>query len=64
VCLSAAGGGFSLAANTTVTLDLVFDRFDSSCALPFEVTNMAVNVEGTIEVASRQEFAVRYQFTP
>ena len=63
-CLSAAGEGFPLAANATLTLDLVFDRFNSSCGLPFDVTNMAVNIEGTGEVESRQEFEIRYRFTP
>ena len=63
-CLSAAGGPFSLAANSTVTLELVFDQFNAGCALPFDATDMGVNVEGTIEVASRQEFSIRYRFTP
>jgi hypothetical protein len=62
-CLSAVGDGFALAANAIVTVDLVFDQFNASCALPFDVTNMAVTIEGTVEVASRQEFAIRYRFT-
>lgn len=63
-CLSAAGAGFALAANATVTVDMVFDQFNASCALPFDVTNMAMNIEGTVEVASRQEFEIRYRFSP
>jgi hypothetical protein len=63
-CLSAAGPGFTLGANATLTVDLVFDQFDSSCGLPFDVTDMAMNIEGTVEVASRQEFEIRYRFTP
>jgi hypothetical protein len=63
-CLSAVGEGFALAANAIATLDVVFDQFNASCALPFDVTNMAVTVEGTVEVASRQEFEIRYRLTP
>jgi hypothetical protein len=63
-CLSAVGTGFALAANATVLVDLVFDQFNASCALPFDAMNMAVTVEGTVEVASRQEFEIRYRFTP
>jgi hypothetical protein len=63
-CLSAAGGAFQLAANAIVTIDLVFDQVNAACALPFESLDMAVHVEGTVEVASRQEFGVRYRFTP
>jgi hypothetical protein len=63
-CLSAAGDGFTLAANSTTTLDLQFDQFDAGCALPFEVLNLAVVLEGPVQTASRQEFGVRYRFTP
>jgi hypothetical protein len=63
-CLSASGDGFSLAANSTVTIDLVLDQVNPACALPFDGSDLAVNVEGTVEVASRQEFGIRYRFTP
>jgi hypothetical protein len=63
-CLSAVGEAFSLAANSIVMLDLSFDQFNPACALPFDATDMAVTIEGTIEVASRQEFAIRYRFAP
>jgi hypothetical protein len=61
-CLSASGDGFTLAANAVVPLDLVFDQFNAGCVLPFDATDMAVNLEGTTEVASRQEFGIRYRF--
>jgi hypothetical protein len=32
--------------------------------LPFDALDMAVTVEGTIDVASRQEFGIRYRFAP
>ena len=31
-------------------------------ATPFEIATMAVVVEGTIEVASRQEWSIHYSF--
>jgi len=61
-CLTARGDGFLLGTNATVVIDLVFDVVDPGCGLPFESLDMAVTVEGTVEVASRQEFAVRYRF--
>lgn len=63
-CLSARGGGFQLAANTTFPVDLVFDEVNPACGLPFESLDMGVSVEGTVEVASRQEFGIRYRFAP
>ncbi len=61
-CLSARGSGFALAANAVTTIELVFDGFDPACAVPFEATDLAVTLEGTTEVASRQEFGIRYRF--
>jgi hypothetical protein len=63
-CLQARGAGFPLGANAVVTIDLTFDQVDTGCALPFDATDMGVNVEGTTEVESRQEFAIRYRFAP
>jgi hypothetical protein len=62
-CLSAAGAGFPLAANSSPVIDLVFDRSDARCALPFDSLDLAVTVEGPTEVESRQEFGIRYRFT-
>jgi hypothetical protein len=63
-CLSASGDGFALAAGAVATIDVVFDQANGVCPLPFDATNMAVNLEGTVEVASRQEYAIRYRFVP
>jgi len=35
-----------------------------ACVLPFESLDLGVNVGGTVEVASRQEFGIRYRFSP
>lgn len=61
-CLSAVGGAFSLAANTTLLLDLVFDDVNPACALPFESTDLGINVEGSADASGRQEFGIRYRF--
>ena len=62
-CLIARGGPFALQAGQQRRLDVVFDESDA-CGTPVDIATMAVVVEGTIEVASRQEWAVRYLFTP
>ena len=63
-CLSAVGAGFSLAANATPIIDVVFDQVNPLCVLPFESLDLGVNVEGTVEVSSRQEFGIRHRFAP
>ena len=62
-CLSAAGAGFSLAANATPIIEVVFDQVNPGCVLPFESLDLGVNVEGTVEVSSRQAFGIRYRFS-
>jgi hypothetical protein len=44
---------------------VVFDTRDpQACPVPFEIGTMKVVVEGPVEVASVQEWAVRYQIRP
>jgi hypothetical protein len=62
-CLSGETGGFPLRAGEAQTIEVAFDRSDA-CATPFEAAHLAVVVEGTVEVASRQEWSVRYSFQP
>ena len=45
------------------TVDVVFDRSDR-CATPVTIRNMAAVVEGTVDVASRQEWALGYTLLP
>jgi hypothetical protein len=65
-CLSGLVDGFPLVAGESRTVDLVFDVADSSdrCRTPLEITDLAFVAEGTVEVASRQEWALRYRLTP
>ena len=63
-CLSASSLPFALPPNATVQITLVFDQTNPSCGLPFEASDMGVNVEGPVQVASRQEFRIAYRFMP
>lgn len=62
-CLLASTGPRALRAGGATSVEVVFDDSDA-CATPFEIATMAAVVEGTIEVASRQEWSVRYSFAP
>jgi hypothetical protein len=44
-------------------MEVLLDEADV-CPTPVTIENMAVNVEGTVEIASRQEWGLRYTFTP
>jgi hypothetical protein len=65
-CLQGRTAGFGLQAGVPQTVEVVFDQVDPSdrCRTPLDITDLAFNVEGTIEVASRQEWALRYQMAP
>jgi len=65
-CLQGRSGPSALQAGEPQTVEIVFDRPDEGgrCRTPLELTDLAFNVEGTIEVASRQEWAFRYRLVP
>ena len=60
-CLSALTGPFELQQGQSRSVELVFDRADN-CGVPVTISTMAVVVEGTVEVASRQEWTIGYLF--
>jgi hypothetical protein len=62
-CLIASGEPMSLRAGEPRVVEVVFDESDA-CTTPFEIATMAAVVEGTVEVASRQEWSIHYSFTP
>ena len=62
-CFVASTGPFALRAGEDTTLQVVLDPSDA-CLTPFAVTDLAANVEGTTEVASRQEWTIGYIFAP
>jgi hypothetical protein len=65
-CLQGRTGAFSLRAGEPQTIQVVFDQVDASdrCRTPLDLTDLALAVEGTIEVASRQEWVLRYRLAP
>jgi len=61
-CLQGRIGAFALRAGEPQTIEVVFDQVDASdrCRTPLDLTDLAFVVEGTIEVASRHEWGLRY----
>ena len=60
----ATSGPFRLEAGAATDLTAVFDQRDPTCSAPSEIATMKVVVEGTVEVASLQEWAVHYDLRP
>jgi hypothetical protein len=65
-CLQGRTDGFALRAGEPQDIEVVLDVPDRSdrCRAPLDLTDLAMTVEGTIEVASRQEWALRYHLAP
>jgi len=65
-CLQGRTGAFALRAGEAQTVEVVFDQVDGSdrCRTPLDLTDLAFNVEGTVEVAARQEWTLRYPLAP
>lgn len=62
-CLFASTGAFDLNAGQDTAVDMILIDSDR-CATPTTIATMAAVVEGTVEVASRQEWGVGYRFQP
>lgn len=65
-CLIGNASGGGLRSGEPQTIEIAFDQPDTSgrCRLPLDLTDLAFGVEGTIEVASRQEWGLRYRLAP
>jgi len=63
-CLTSATGAFDLDAGQARQVEMVFDQADDACGTPSTIADMDAAVEGAVEIASRQEWAVRYAFGP
>jgi len=65
-CLQARTGAFGLRQGEAQTVEVVFDQVDTGdrCRTPLDLTDLAFVVEGTIEVASRHEWALHYRLAP
>jgi hypothetical protein len=63
---SGARPGGALRAGEPQTVEIVFDAADPNprCRVPLEFSHLAFNVEGTVEVASRQEWGLSYGLLP
>jgi hypothetical protein len=62
-CLIGQVPGFQLEAGLARDVTLTFDQ-PQGCQVPLDIANLAVVVEGVVQVASRQEWAVTYAFRP
>jgi len=60
-CLWGEIAPFTVRARVPVTIEIPIDRADR-CGTPTDIATMALGVEGTIEVASRQTWSLRYLF--
>jgi hypothetical protein len=64
-CWRAATGSFHLDAGVPREILVVFDQRDpGACATPSEIATMKLVVEGPVETASLQEWAIRYDLRP
>jgi hypothetical protein len=63
-CFTAVGPLFRLTDTGTALVELSFDRVDAKCVLPIEITNLDVDVSGSGGAVGRQEFGIRYGFSP
>ncbi len=65
-CLQGRAEGMALRAGEPQAVEIVFDQPDTSgrCRTPLDISDLAFNVEGTVEVASRQEWALAYRLAP
>jgi hypothetical protein len=62
-CFMASTSPISLRAGQPQSVQVVLDPSET-CAVPFEITDMAAILEGPVELASRQEWAIGYTFAP
>jgi len=62
-CLLAELPSFDLPAGQPVSVEVPFDRADA-CATPATIATMDAALEGTVEIASRQEWALHYVLAP
>jgi hypothetical protein len=62
-CLFAQTGPLVLPAGRAADVEVVLDQSDE-CRTPVDIRTMAAVVEGTVEVASRQEWRIVYTLSP
>ena len=62
-CFVGTTGLADLRAGQAVSVQIVLDPVEG-CVTPLTITDLAAVVEGTVEVASRQEWRIGYTFAP
>jgi hypothetical protein len=65
-CLLGRTAGGAVRTGEAQTVEIVFDEADASdfCRSPLDLSDLAFNVEGAVDVAARQEWALTYRLTP
>ena len=63
-CERGTTGPFQLQAGVPTELVIVYDQPDSACGVPATISDMKLVVEGPIQTASLQEWAIRYELRP
>lgn len=64
-CWRGSTGPFRLEAGAASDVLVLFDQRDPrACSAPSEIATMKLVVEGTVETASLQEWAIRYDLRP
>ena len=55
---------FQLQPGVPTELVIVYDQPDSACGVPATISDMKLVVEGPVQTASLQEWAIRYELRP
>ena len=63
-CDRGTTGPFQLQPGVPTELVIVYDQPDPACGVPATISDMKLVVEGPVQVASLQEWAIRYELRP
>ncbi len=63
-CERGTTGPFQLQPGVPTELVIVYDQPDYACGIPATISDMKLVVEGPVQTASLQEWAIRYELRP
>jgi hypothetical protein len=63
-CERGTTGPFQLQPGVPTELVIVYDQPDPACSVPATISDMNLVVEGPAQIASLQEWAIRYELRP
>ena len=63
-CERGTTGPFQLQPGVPTELVIVYDQPDPACGIPATISDMKLVVEGPVQTASLQEWAIRYELRP